>query len=197
MFSLYKLKPVFQKLLQPILYALYKMGVTANQLTISAIILSCLMGFGFLTYHTHYQSILIIPFGLFLRMALNALDGMMARQYNMQSQLGEILNEMGDVISDMAIIFPFVILPGINPVIIILFGVLAILNEFAGILSKALGKERRYDGPMGKSDRALVIGIFCLVFFFWRDVIYYGDWIFGAASALVLVSTIIRLQKAL
>tara|TARA_X000000950_G_scaffold172426_1_gene209989 strand:+ start:216 stop:737 length:522 start_codon:yes stop_codon:yes gene_type:complete len=173
------------------------MGVTANQLTISAIILSCLMGFGFLTYHTYSQSILIIPFGLFLRMALNALDGMMARQYNMQSQLGEILNEMGDVISDMAIIFPFVILPGINPVIIILFGVLAILNEFAGILSKALGKERRYDGPMGKSDRALVIGIFCLVFFFWRDVIYYGDWIFGAASSLVLVSTIIRLQKAL
>lgn len=197
MFSVYKLKPVFQKLLQPILYALYKMGVTANQLTISAIILSCLMGFGFLTYHKYSQSILIIPFGLFLRMALNALDGMMARQYNMQSQLGEILNEMGDVISDMAIIFPFVILPGINPVIIILFGVLAILNEFAGILSKALGKERRYDGPMGKSDRALVIGIFCLVFFFWRDVIYYGDWIFGAASALVLVSTIIRLQKAL
>ena len=197
MFSVYKLKPVFQKLLQPILYAFYKMGVTANQLTISAIILSCLMGFGFLTYHTYSQSILIIPFGLFLRMALNALDGMMARQYNMQSQLGEILNEMGDVISDMAIIFPFVILPGINPVIIILFGVLAILNEFAGILSKALGKERRYDGPMGKSDRALVIGIFCLVFFFWRDVIYYGDWIFGAASSLVLVSTIIRLQKAL
>ena len=23
------------------------------------------------------------------------------------------------------------------------------------ILSKAIGKERRYDGPMGKSDRAL------------------------------------------
>ena len=42
----------------------------------------------------------------------------------MQSQLGEILNEIGDVVSDIAIIFPFVILPGINPVIIILFGVL-------------------------------------------------------------------------
>ena len=197
MFSVYNLKPVFQKLLQPILHALYKIGVTANQLTISAVILSCLMGFGFLQYHTLYLGILIIPFGLLLRMALNALDGMMARQYDMQSQLGEILNEIGDVVSDIAIIFPFVILPGINPVIIILFGVLAILNEFAGILSKAIGKERRYDGPMGKSDRALVIGIFCLVFFFWSDVTYYGDWIFGIASALVLVGTIIRLYKAL
>lgn len=197
MFSIYNLKPVFQKLLQPILHALYKIGVTANQLTISAVILSCLMGFGFLQYHTLYLGILIIPFGLLLRMALNALDGMMARQYDMQSQLGEILNEIGDVVSDIAIIFPFVILPGINPVIIILFGVLAILNEFAGILSKAIGKERRYDGPMGKSDRALIIGIFCLVFFFWSDVTYYGDWIFGIASALVLVGTIIRLYKAL
>ena len=197
MLSVYNLKPVFQKLLQPILHALYKIGVTANQLTISAVILSCLMGFGFLQYHTLYLGILIIPFGLLLRMALNALDGMMARQYDMQSQLGEILNEIGDVVSDIAIIFPFVILPGINPVIIILFGVLAILNEFAGILSKAIGKERRYDGPMGKSDRALIIGIFCLVFFFWSDVTYYGDWIFGIASALVLVGTIIRLYKAL
>ena len=197
MFSVYNLKPVFQKLLQPILHALYRIGVTANQLTISAIILSCLMGFGFLQYHKFYLGILIIPFGLLLRMALNALDGMMARQYDMQSQLGEILNEIGDVVSDIAIIFPFVILPGINPVIIILFGVLAILNEFAGILSKAIGKERRYDGPMGKSDRALIIGIFCLVFFFWSDVTYYGDWIFGTASALVLVGTIIRLYKAL
>lgn len=197
MFSVYNLKPVFQKLLQPILHALYKIGVTANQLTISAVILSCLMGFCFLQYHTLYLGILIIPFGLLLRMALNALDGMMARQYDMQSQLGEILNEIGDVVSDIAIIFPFVILPGINPVIIILFGVLAILNEFAGILSKAIGKERRYDGPMGKSDRALIIGIFCLVFFFWSDVTYYGDWIFGIASALVLAGTIIRLYKAL
>ena len=197
MFSVYNLKPVFQKFLQPILHALYKIGVTANQLTISAVILSCLMGFGFLQYHTLYLGILIIPFGLLLRMALNALDGMMARQYDMQSQLGEILNEIGDVVSDIAIIFPFVILPGINPVIIILFGVLAILNEFAGILSKAIGKERRYDGPMGKSDRALIIGIFCLVFFFWSDVTYYGDWIFGIASALVLAGTIIRLYKAL
>ena len=197
MFSVYNLKPVFQKLLQPILHALYKIGVTANQLTISAVILSCLMGFSFLQYHTLYLGILIIPFGLLLRMALNALDGMMARQYDMQSQLGEILNEIGDVVSDIAIIFPFVILPGINPVIIILFGVLAILNEFEGILSKAIGKERRYDGPMGKSDRALIIGIFCLVFFFWSDVTYYGDWIFGIASALVLAGTIIRLYKAL
>ncbi|MBN9058691.1 MAG: hypothetical protein J0H21_05785 [Rhizobiales bacterium] len=34
----------------------------------------------------------------------------------------------------------------------------AILTEFVGVLVEALGAGRRYDGPMGKSDRAAVIG---------------------------------------
>lgn len=197
MISAYKIKPAFQKLLQPILRILYKIGVTANQITILAIILSFGMGLGFLQYQTYHSALLIIPLGFLLRMALNALDGMMARQYNMQSQLGEILNEFGDVLSDIVIIFPFVIIPGIKPYIIILFGVLAILNEFAGVMSKALGKERRYDGPMGKSDRALILSLFCLVYFFWVKIEVYANWIFGVACILVLLSTITRLRKAL
>lgn len=197
MISVYKIKPAFQKLLQPVLRGLYRMGVTANQLTIIAIILSFCMGYGFMQYQTYHAALLIIPIGYFLRMALNALDGMMARQYNMQSQLGEILNELGDVLSDIVIIFPLIIIPEINPLIIILFGVLAILNEFAGVLSKALGKERRYDGPMGKSDRAVIIGLFCLIDFFWSNIELYANWIFGVACALVLLSTITRLRKAL
>ena len=95
MISVYKIKPAFQKVLQPVLRGLHKIGVTANQLTIVAIILSCAMGYGFLQYQTYHVALLIIPIGLLLRMALNALDGMMARQYNMQSQLGEVLNELG------------------------------------------------------------------------------------------------------
>lgn len=197
MISAYKIKPAFQKLLQPILRILYKIGVTANQITILAIILSFGMGLGFLQYQTYHSALLIIPLGFLLRMALNALDGMMARQYNMQSQLGEILNEFGDVLSDIVIIFPFVIIPCIKPYIIILFGVLAILNEFAGVMSKALGKERRYDGPMGKSDRALILSLFCLVYFFWVKIEVYANWIFGIACILVLLSTITRLRKAL
>jgi len=197
MISVYKIKPTFQKALQPILRVLYKVGVTANQLTIVAIVLSFCLGYGFLQYQNYHWALLIIPVGLFFRMALNALDGMMARQYNMQSLLGEILNEIGDVVSDIAIIFPLIILPGINPSIIILFGVLAILNEFAGVLGKALGKKRRYDGPMGKSDRALIIGLFCLIYFFWSGIEIYANWIFGIACILVVFSTFTRLRKTL
>ena len=40
-----------------------------------------------------------------------------------------------------------------------LFVFAAILTEFVGVLVQTIGGGRRYDGPMGKSDRAAVIGL--------------------------------------
>ena len=40
---------------------------------------------------------------------------------------------------------------------------LAAINEYAGVLGASVSGERRYEGPMGKSDRTLVLGIFCLL----------------------------------
>lgn len=197
MISVYKIKPAFQKCLQPVLKGLYKMGITANQITIAAVVLSAGMGVSIGCSVYHPALILIVPFGYLLRMILNALDGMMATQYNMQSQLGEILNELGDVISDAMIIFPMVYFSELHPAIVLVFGVLAILNEFAGVLAKVISGNRRYDGPMGKSDRALLIGLYCLIYFFWTDIGIAGNWIFIVAAVLTTVSTIIRLQKSL
>ncbi len=197
MISVYQIKPAFQKLLQPLLRFLRKIGITANQITIAAILLSVVLGYLFLYYQEHSIVLLLLPLGLLIRMALNALDGMMARQYNMQSKLGEVLNEIGDVISDLVIIFPFVVIPEANWKIIVLFGVLALINEFSGLLGRALGGERRYEGPMGKSDRALLLGLFCIVFYFWHELAIYTNWVFGIGSLLILVSTFTRLRKSL
>ncbi len=198
MISLYQIKPKFQQLLRPILNRLFKWGVSANQITIASIVLSILLGCCVLLSGEIPKLILILPFGLLLRMMLNALDGMMARTYNMQSQFGEVLNEMGDVLSDIAIVLPFAFLPNSPSTLIWIFVLLSVLNEFAGVLSKALGKERRYDGPMGKSDRALFIGIYSLVYYFWNDfALQYSENIFAIASILIAISTLIRLKKPL
>ncbi|MBK8556694.1 MAG: CDP-alcohol phosphatidyltransferase family protein [Lewinellaceae bacterium] len=197
MISIYQLKPAFQQLLQPVLRFLHRFGVTANQLTIAAVALSGGLGY-LLTVHTTYPiALLLVPLGLLLRMAVNALDGMMARQHQMQSQLGEILNEMGDVLSDLFLIFPLITFSDLNPWLIILFAILSVLNEFAGLLGKALGGARRYEGPMGKSDRALLLGLFCLASYFWPSTPLIGNWIFGVACALLLLSTFTRLKKSL
>jgi hypothetical protein len=35
---------------------------------------------------------------------------------------------------------------------------LSILSEFGGVLALGVGASRRYDGPLGKGDRAFVFG---------------------------------------
>lgn len=197
MISIYQLKPKFQKALQPILVSLHKMGVTPNQLTLAAVFLSIGIGISLNYQNTYRELLLVAPIGLLLRMVLNALDGMLARQYNLQSKLGEILNELGDIISDVVIIFPLIFIAGINVYLVLLFAFMAVLNEFSGLLGKALGGERRYDGPMGKSDRALFLGLFCLVYYFWQLLGDYADYLFIFSNILIALSTFIRLKKAI
>jgi CDP-diacylglycerol--glycerol-3-phosphate 3-phosphatidyltransferase len=139
----------------------------------------------------------MLPLALLLRMALNALDGMMARTYNMQSKAGEVLNEIGDVISDLFIFAPIGILFKIDPIILIVFLLLSAVNEFAGILGKAVSGERRYEGPMGKSDRALVIGLVALISFFSEALLPYTNYIFGVILVLLIISTAVRIRKTL
>ncbi len=197
MISVYSIKPKFQQLLRPILEILYKMGCTANAITVASILLSLILGVIFWFYADNSWAFLVIPFGLLLRMALNALDGMMARTYNMQSKLGEILNEIGDVVSDIFIFFPLIKLPFINVYLLFAFIVLSVINEFSGVLAKAISGERRYDGPMGKSDRALCIGLMCLLIYFWNDAQLYINYALGIMIFLLIISTYTRLKKTI
>lgn len=163
-------------------------------ITWMAILLSLAMGLLFWIHPFDY-SLLIMPVALLIRMALNALDGMMARIYNMQSKSGELLNELGDVVSDFLMFFPLIKLPGVNIYIVMGFLFLSIVNEFTGVLGKAINGVRRYDGPMGKSDRAFLIGVICLILYFLPAVRNFLNYIFDLAILLLMVSTSVRIKK--
>jgi CDP-diacylglycerol--glycerol-3-phosphate 3-phosphatidyltransferase len=158
MASVYDLKPAFQGLLRPLCRGLARAGVTANQVTVAAVALSCAAG-GVIAWRPAARwPLLLLPAVLFLRMALNAIDGMLAREHGMKSALGGILNELGDVVSDAALYLPLAWVPGVEPWLVVAMVVLAGLTEMTGVVAVAIGASRRYDGPMGKSDRALVLG---------------------------------------
>ncbi|HWB27403.1 MAG TPA: CDP-alcohol phosphatidyltransferase family protein [Chitinophagaceae bacterium] len=197
MISVYTIKPKFQQLLKPLLTGLHKQGVTANQITVSSIILSAVIGAGFWFAGNLTILFLCLPVGLLIRMALNALDGMMAKTYNQQSKKGEVLNEAGDIISDIFIYFPLLKYEHNSLYLIVLFLCLGIVNEFAGLLGKVVSRQRRYDGPMGKSDRAFVISIYGILCFFNVPFHGYTNYIFGVINVLLLLSTFIRIKKSL
>ena len=197
MISIYKLKPKFQQLLSPILAFLHRCGVTANQITISSIVLSLLIGIAFWFSDRCHLLFLVLPCGLFLRMALNALDGMMARNYNQQSKKGEVLNELGDIVSDLFIFLPLIKYESESLYLVVIFICLSIINEFAGLLGKIVSTTRRYDGPMGKSDRAFVIGLYGLLSYFSINISEFSIYIFSLIIILLVVSTSIRVSKSL
>ncbi len=196
MISFYQIKPKFQQLISPVLYALFKMGATANMITWAAIILSIFTGI-LIWIHPYGITFLVLPISLLIRMVLNALDGMMARKYNMQSKKGEILNELGDIISDICIFFPLLYLFRLNLFCLLAFLFLSIINEYVGILAKAVSGTRRYDGPMGKSDRAFLVGLISLILFFCPSLLTYTSFVFTFAGILLVISSSIRVIKTL
>lgn len=197
MISVYQLKPKFQQLLLPVLNVLHRQQVTANKITIAAMLWSAVLGVLLFLSPQHPVYLIVVSFGLLVRMALNALDGMMARTYNQQSKLGEVLNELGDIVSDTIIFCGLLAFPFSNQVLVFLFIVLSIINEFSGVLAKVISGERRYDGPMGKSDRALLVGGWCIVYFIFPAVKSAFNPVMVIAILLLVISTYKRLSNVL
>lgn len=156
--SVYDLKPAFQSLLRPLLRGLARSGVSANQVTAAAALLSVAVGTLLALRPNQIKVLLFLPGALFLRMALNAMDGMLAREFGQASKLGAILNELGDVISDAALYLPLALWTGFEAWPTVLFVLGAVISEMTGVIAVQIGASRRYDGPMGKSDRAFVLG---------------------------------------
>lgn len=106
---------------------------------------------------------LLLPLTLFVRMALNAIDGLMAKEHGQASPRGAVLNELADVVADAVLYLPFALIPGINASLVVLVVVAGIIAEMAGALGPLIKAPRRYDGPLGKSDRAFAFGLLAVL----------------------------------
>ncbi len=202
MATLYDIKPRFQALLRPLVRALADRGVTPNQVTGLALVLSLASG-GLLAALPGQGWILIVLAAvLFARMALNAVDGMLAREHGLATRFGALFNEIADVASDTALYLGLAVALapyGIASQAVIAFAVAGLIAEFAGVLAPLIGAARRYDGPMGKSDRALVAGAVAVWVALGLPLAggLLPDLVFMAAAALGLWTVVNRIRAAL
>jgi CDP-diacylglycerol---glycerol-3-phosphate 3-phosphatidyltransferase len=190
--SIYSLKPRFQGLLRPLARMLARAGVTANHVTLLACALSIAIGV-LLTYRIEvHELLLILPVFLFVRMAMNAIDGMLAREFGQKSDLGAYLNELTDVISDAFLYLPFAYLAPFEALWIGAVIWLSAISEMAGTVALMIGAGRRYDGPMGKSDRAFAFGAMALWIGLGGSLAPWVAWLFPRLIALLLAVTIVN-----
>lgn len=194
--STYQLKSGFQRLLAPALNRLVAWGVSPDAVTTSALLLSLAWGAVLWAAPGTAWPWACTPLVLLLRMALNALDGMLARRTGRITRRGALLNEVGDVLSDWALLLPWLVVPGVPDALVWAIALGATLAEFAGVLAVSVGAARRFDGPMGKSDRAVAMGLLALVHAAGGS----AGWLVAgwALVALLLVWTVLnRLSRAL
>lgn len=195
MATIYQLKPRFQAFLRPLVCRCAAAGVTANGVTLIAMGISTALGAGLLAAGEQRTLFLLLPLWMFLRMAFNAVDGMLAREFGQQSALGAYLNELSDVLSDAALYLPFVwIAPfGWGSVGAVVF--LSAVSEMAGALGPMVGSPRQYDGPMGKSDRAFLFGVLGLWLGLAGSLPGWAVWIMPAAVLAILLNTFNRIRS--
>jgi len=195
--TIYDLKPRFQAWLRPLVRALAARGVTANQVTFAACALSIAFGAALCAWSERRWLFALLPALLFLRLALNAIDGMLAREFGQASKLGAFLNELTDVVSDAALYLPFAFLPHFGWLPVMLVILLAALTEMAGTVAAMVGATRRYDGPLGKSDRAFVFGVLGLAVGLGMPPAAWQAWIFPALGVLLALTIANRVRGAL
>ena len=157
MSGLYSIKPWFVRRLRPREDALVERGTSPDSLTIAAVVVSATAGAAIAAGAIASRPVLwllVPPLGL-VRLALNALDGAVARRSGSVRPFGEVMNEIGDRLSDVALVAPLSFVTGPAPA----FGALtcALLASAAGSAGRSVAGERAQGGPMGKADRVAVV----------------------------------------
>jgi CDP-diacylglycerol--glycerol-3-phosphate 3-phosphatidyltransferase len=151
--TLYAVKPRFQQALRPALQFVVRRSVSANALTRAAVVVSAVGGAALAFSGDEPRLLLVAVPIVAVRLALNALDGMLARLTDSASPTGELLNEIGDRLGDLLLLGGLVLAGHADLRLgAAVLGMVA-LPAMVGITARAAGGERRYDGPLSKPDR--------------------------------------------
>lgn len=143
--------------------------------------------------------LLCIPVFLFMRMAMNTLDGLLAREYGTGSVAGEICNEALDIVGDTLAYGSLLFIPNAPSLHITLFLVLTWMAEYVGVLGKGLpGGIRRHETVLGgKPDRAMWLGLLALLLFFLPQMQQYIGGYLLLVSFFVFITSVVRIRKIL
>jgi CDP-diacylglycerol--glycerol-3-phosphate 3-phosphatidyltransferase len=194
MLTIYTLKPAFSRACRAIAGG----WMSPNMATALGVVAAAGVGAVFvLGFEGDPRLLLLAPPLLLLRMAFNALDGLLARERHLADTRGEALNELCDVGGDCLSYLPVAVFAPTEPVRAMAFAVLiaTLLAEFTGVVGKAVTGTRRYEGPLGgKSDRAFWFGLGALLLAWRPEWIAYAPHYLAVVLACVVVTWLNRVR---
>jgi CDP-diacylglycerol--glycerol-3-phosphate 3-phosphatidyltransferase len=153
------LKPRLKRLLYPVAALLARTGVTANRVTLASLAGSIAVGSVLCSFPDRPALFGILPAWVLVRTACASLDGTLAVEFGLKSRLGGVLNETGDILSEIALFLPLMFISSCTVAEGSIVIALVVLSELAGLAALAFGDQRRVEGPLGKADRSIVLSM--------------------------------------
>jgi len=157
------LKPRLKMVIRPLAARLAGMGITANQVTLTSLAGSVAVSAVLCANSDDPLLFALLPLWLPIRTACAALDGTLAVELGQKSRLGGILNEVGDIASDIALFLPLAFVAPFSANAVVFLIILIVMAEVAGIAGPLLGSDRRLEGPLGKADRSIILAALGLI----------------------------------
>ncbi|MCL7476099.1 MAG: CDP-alcohol phosphatidyltransferase family protein [ANME-2 cluster archaeon] len=150
-------RPYVSFILEPCASALVRIGLTPNRVSVLSLVFAILAG---VSYYYSYDNRLYLVAALvfvILNSFTDAVDGVMARLFNMQSDRGDFLDHVIDRYADTFIICGIFFAGYVHWMV----GVAAItgvlITSYMGTQAQAVGGTRHYGGIMGRADRLALI----------------------------------------
>src|SRR5690349_2725884 len=148
--------------LDPLVRALAARGVAPDAVTLSALPIAAVGGAAIALSPALPLLLLLVPVTAGMRLLANLLDGALARAAGRSHPRGELLNEVTDRLADILLLAPAAIVPGAEPVLVLLGVCGAILASFVSVAARAAGGERAYGGILSKPGRMALLSVVAL-----------------------------------
>jgi phosphatidylglycerophosphate synthase len=155
--NLYATKGAVNTRLVPLVDRLSRAGVTPDQVTLAAVPVALVGGACLLVSPQVPVLLLAVPLLIVIRIVLNLIDGNLARRTGRIHPRGELFNEVGDRLADIAFLAPVAWLPGASASLVLLGVLGGVLASYVGITSRAAGGERIYRGILSKPGRMTLL----------------------------------------
>jgi CDP-diacylglycerol--glycerol-3-phosphate 3-phosphatidyltransferase len=190
--TLYRVKPGFVAMLDPVRDRLVGAGVRADAVTLWAIPVQVAMATTIAVGALHSGVWIAVAPLAFVLLAVNALDGSLARASGTSTVRGAVLNELVDRFGDLALVGAVFV---VAPMWIAVAALAAVAGgELVAAIGWAVTGERTFAGPMGKPDRVVTIAVGATFAVVWGPAIVIAAAAIAVGSA---VGVIVRMRTIL
>lgn len=175
--------------LEPAVGWLAERGVSPDALTLGAVPVGLAAAGCLLLSPSVPVLLVVVPVLAALRLVLNLLDGALARRTDRMHARGELYNEVGDRLADIAFLTPVAFLPGADTTLVLLGVTGAVFASFVGLAPRAAGAERLYRGVLSKPGRMVLLAISAIA------VLLFGLDAWAPFGPLLLLGTILTAME--